>query len=469
MKEKHPITFVIFGATGDLAQKKLIPALMDLYTKDLLPEDFNIVGYSRKDLSHEDYREFVSNSLNNKGHSHPEKLVSDFLKKITYKQGDFNLLENYESLSKYLSDLDKEIEDCSNKIFHLAVPPSLYENIFKMLSDSGLSSPCTKHDDKRWTRVLVEKPFGSDSENAKRLDKMLGKLFKEDQIFRIDHYLAKEAIQNILFFRFANAIFEPIWNREHIDRVELKLNEKDIVPNRVNFYDGIGALRDVGQNHLLQMLALVSMEDPGSVTADSIRESRGDVLSKVFLSSKDSHNLVRGRYDSYLETEGVSKDSKTETYFRVKLEIKNSRWKGVPFYLESGKALDEDSSEIKIVFKDKESSVCLIDETCRYNNTLTININDQEISICFWAKKPGLTFDLEQKKLSFKYGQEENKTIDAYEKVIYDCIKGDQSLFTSTYESATNWRIISDIMKAWKNLPLVKYKNGIDPKEIKNN
>lgn len=469
MKEKHPITFVIFGATGDLAQKKLIPALMDLYSRDLLPESFNIVGYSRKDLSDGDYREFVGNSLKNKGHSHPEKLISDFLNKITYKQGDFNIADDYDSLSKYLSDLDKKIDDCSNKIFHLAVPPSLYENIFKLLSDSGLSSPCTKHEDERWTRILVEKPFGSDDENAKRLDKMLGKMFKEDQIFRIDHYLAKEAIQNILFFRFANAIFEPIWNREHIDRVELKLYETETVPDRVNFYDGIGALRDVGQNHLLQMLALISMEDPGSITSESIRESRRDVLSKVILSSKDGADLVRGQYEGYSDSEGVAKDSKTETYFKTKLEIKNSRWKGVPFYLESGKALDRDNTEIQIVFKDKKSSVCMIDETCQYNNTLTIDIDDQEISICFWTKKPGLTFDLEQKKLSFKYGQDDTRFADAYEKVIYDCIKGDQSLFTSTHESATNWRIISDIMKAWKNLPLIKYKKGSNPEDIKNN
>lgn len=466
MKEKHPITFIIFGATGDLAQKKLLPALMDLYCRDLLPKTFKIIGFSRKDLSDDNYREFVLNSINGRVHNHPQESVDDFLSNIHYKQGDINNIDDYQSLSSYLNKIDEDNGDCSNKLFHLAVPPNLYENIFKNLSDSGLGSPCVEHEEERWTRILVEKPFGSDSDEARRLDKMLGKLFSEDQIFRIDHYLAKESIQNILTFRFANAIFEPIWNRDLVEKVELNLYEDNGVSGRASFYDGIGALRDVGQNHLLQMLALVAMEDPGSTKSEDIRKARGDVLSNVIISS-DTNDFVRAQYKGYLSEEGVKKDSKTETYFKLKLEIKNKRWKGVPFYLESGKSLNESKTEIKIVFKDKESSVCPIDDVCRYNNTLTIDITDQEISICFWTKKPGLNFDLEQKKLSFKYNIDSYEIVDAYEKVLFDCVKGDQTLFTSTYESATNWNIISKIFKKWSDSPLLEYEKGVNPKEIK--
>jgi len=464
MKEKHPITFTIFGATGDLAQRKIIPALMDLYCKDLLPENFKVVGFSRKDLSDQDYRTFAFNSIENKGDKHPAEKVDEFISKIHYKQGNIDNLDNYQSLANYLKDIDIKLGDCSNKLFYLAVPPNLYKSIFENLSGSGLGNPCVAEGEKRWVRILVEKPFGSDQDEARNLDKILGKLFKEDQIFRIDHYLAKETVQNILTFRFANAIFEPIWNKNNIEKVEISLYEKNDVSERANFYDGIGALRDVGQNHILQMMALIAMEDPKSMRPESIRDSRGKIFSDIKINKKDLKEFIRSQYNGYLNEEGVETNSKTETYFKVKLGVKNKRWDGVPFYLESGKALNDSSSEIKIIFKDKESSVCPIDGVCRYNNELTINIQPKKtISLCFWTKKPGLSFELEQKSLSFDYDDNQIDVADAYEKVLYDCIKGDQSLFASTYEIATQWGIISDIFKLWKNIPLGKYEKGSNP------
>jgi len=464
MKEKHPIIFTIFGATGDLAQRKIIPALMDLYCRDLLPENFKIVGFSRKDLSDDDYRIFAINSIENKKENHPQEKINDFISKIHYKQGDIDNLENYQLLAQFLKKIDSELGDCSNKVFYLAVPPKLYQPIFENLSESGLGTPCIVEGEERWARILVEKPFGSDQDEARKLDKILGKLFKEEQIFRIDHYLAKETVQNILTFRFANAIFEPIWNKDNIEKVELNLYEKNDVSDRASFYDGIGALRDVGQNHLLQMMALIAMEDPKSMLSDAIRDSRGKLFSNVKVDKKDLGYFTRAQYKDYLNESGVEKNSKTETYFKIKLGVKNKRWDGVPFYLRSGKALAESRSEIKITFKDKKSSVCQIDGVCRYNNMLTVNIQPEKtISLCFWVKKPGLSLELEQKKLSFDYDENPLNVADAYEKVLFDCIKGDQSLFASTYEIATQWGIISEIFKLWKNIPLHEYEKGVDP------
>ena len=470
MKEKHPITFTIFGATGDLAQRKIIPALMDLYCRNLLPENFKIVGFSRKDLSDDDYRTFALNSIENKKDNHPQDKIDDFVSKIHYKQGNIDNQENYGSLEAYLKEIDKKLGDCSNKVFYLAVPPKLYHSIFENISESGLGTPCIVEGEERWTRILVEKPFGSDQDEAIKLDKTLGKLFREEQIFRIDHYLAKETVQNILTFRFANAIFEPIWNKDNIEKIEISLYENNDVSDRADFYDGIGALRDVGQNHLLQMMALIAMEDPKSMLSDAIHDSRGKLFSDIKINKKDLKEFVKAQYNGYLDEVGVEKSSKTESYFKVKLGVKNKRWDGVPFYLESGKALKESRTEIKITFKDKESSVCQIDGICRYNNTLTINIQPEKtISLCFWTKKPGLSLELEQKNLSFDYDENPLHVTDAYEKVLYDCIKGDQSLFASTYEIATQWGIISEVFKLWKNIPLGKYDKGVDPKLIDNN
>jgi glucose-6-phosphate 1-dehydrogenase len=464
MIEKKPLNIIIFGATGDLAKKKLIPAFFNLFNNDVLHQDFSIIGFSRKDLSDLDYRVFVKNILEQKISNIDSHKLEIFLKKIFYVRGLLDEKESYNDLQKYLIKKDLDLKQCSNKLFYLAVPPNFYESIFINLGESDLILNCNKQIDS-WTRVLVEKPFGSNEIEAKRLDKILGKLFDESQIFRIDHYLAKEALQNIISFRFANAMFEPLWNKEHIEKVQIKLYESGDLAGRYNFYDDVGALRDVGQNHILQMMALVAMEDPMSTNTDEIIKSRLNVLSKVTLFEKAINKVAfRAQYNDY-ELEN-NKISETETFFRLKLMIKNKKWDNVPFEIESGKGLKEDKIEIKIIFKDRASSVCKDALHCEYNNFINFQIQpEHKISIGFWFKEPGLSFDINQKELSYVY-VDKTSIKDAYEKVLFDCIKGDQSLFTSTEEVSVQWSLISKICHEWKKIPLVKYERGIDPKDI---
>jgi glucose-6-phosphate 1-dehydrogenase len=446
----NPTIFVIFGITGDLAQRKLLPSLLSLYTKKLLPEKFAIIGVSRRMLSREEFRQFVRDEINIKFGQYREEDVKHFLDHMSYVQGSFDTDDMYTRLAERLQSIDKQqFKTCSNKLFHLSVPPTLYENILDHLSNSGLTVPCGPEEG--WTRVLIEKPFGNDSETAKKLDKKLGELFKEDQIFRIDHYLAKEALQNILVFRFANSLFEPLWNNRFVDKVHIKLFEKIDIEGRGAFYDGVGALRDVGQNHVLQMLALVAMEEPEVLDAEHIRKERAKILKNL-----ECEEIVRGQYTGYRDEKGVADGSMTETYFRIEAGINTGRWKKTPFYLESGKALDESKTEIDIYFKSKTEQ----------QNILTFRVQpDEGIKIRFWVKKPGLGMEIESKPLKFKYSDFPNKEAipDAYEKVIYDAFVGDQTLFTSTDEVLAAWKFITPIIKNWGSLPLERYPKGSRP------
>ena len=263
MQDIRPTSLIIFGATGDLATRKLYPALLDLYLNDFLPTTFQIVGFSRKPFTHEAFRAQVQSALDASGHEHTQVAIRTFLEHVFYVQGDIDSEESYGTLRTFLEERDAKTSTCSNKLFYLAVPPTLYKEIFEKLSLSGLAIPCapsTPESDKIWTRVLVEKPFGNNQDEAKNLDLLLGELFEESQIFRIDHYLGKETVQNIVAFRFSNSLLEPVWNAEHVEKIEIRVLEKGTAANRGAFYEGIGALADVGQNHLLQMLALSTME-----------------------------------------------------------------------------------------------------------------------------------------------------------------------------------------------------------------
>jgi len=381
-------------------------------------------------------------------------------------------LETYKDLASYLKEVDEELKTCSNKLFYLAVPPTLYETSFKFLSESGMATPCinTDEDKNHWTRVLVEKPFGSDQETAKKLDMLLGKLFLEDQIFRIDHYLAKEAVQNLISFRFANSFFEPLWNKEHVERVDIMLYESNDVSERGAFYDSIGALRDVGQNHILQMLALIAMEDPGELSAKKIREARYNVLknTKSFSTNREE-SFIRGQYSDYKKGNGIAPDSETETYFKIKMIVDTERFSGVPFYLESGKGFKESKTEIVVTFKESKSCMCPPDHHHSHKNKLIFRIQpDEKITLCFFAKKPGFKYDLEEKDFTFSYNGDEVLP-DAYERVLYDAICGDQTLFTSTDEIQEQWNIISPIRKAFEEIPLMEYKHGISPEKLTDN
>lgn len=490
----EPTIFVIFGVTGDLALRKLLPALLSLYTHKMLPRSFAIVGVARRPFTREEFRQFIRDGINIKVTQFKEEDIKHFLDHMSYVQGLFDSPELFRNLADKLEEIDEKLRDCTNKLFHLSVPPSYYSGILEYLSHSGLTIPCIRRNgiNKGWTRVLVEKPFGDDVKTAQALDDKLAKLFTETQIFRIDHYLAKETVQNILAFRFANSIFEPLWNRDHIDRVHIKLLEKIDVEGRGAFYDKVGALKDVGQNHILQMLALIAMDEPTSFDASHIRKERAKVLNKLvpIIGKNISSQVVRGQYDGYINEKGVSKDSVTETYFRIETYIDSSRWKKVPFYIESGKALFESKAEIDVYFKNNSinrssTSGSINDETDQTGqshgekndgqiedkansvtrqNILTFRIQpDEGIKLRFWVKTPGFGLKVEPKTLKFRYSDFPTLSIlpDAYERVLYDAITGDQTLFTSTDEVMAQWEYITPIIDAFDHVPLIKYKKGV--------
>src|SRR3989344_353304 len=419
----EPTVLVVFGATGDLAQRKIYPSLFDLYQKGLLPKKFLVIAFGRREFSDESYRTFVRESIQKRKGEIEKSAIDPFLSTVRYIRGEFENMDSYKGLSDVLVETDVRFNVCSNKLFYLAVPPTLYELILTKLSKSGLSIPCANGEG--WTRVLIEKPFGRDIETAHKLDRLLGKLFKEVQIFRIDHYLAKETLQNILAFRFSNALFEPLWNRKHIERIEIRAFEKEKVLNRGSLYDGLGALRDVGQNHLLSMLALIAMEYPKDFSAQEMQKQRANVIKNLIpLSSSEIKKVRRAHYRGFTEVEGVDISSKTETFFSLTARLKGSRFKGVPIELSAGKALEEDRAEITVYFKDV---VYAAHDIPSKRNVLTFRIQpDEGISILFWVKKPGITENaVHPQTLSFKYAdaKETLHLPEAYEQVLLDCIR----------------------------------------------
>jgi glucose-6-phosphate 1-dehydrogenase len=457
----HPTVFVIFGITGDLASRKLLPALLSLYAKKKLPHRFSIIGFSRRPFTKEEFREYIRSRLNIKFGQYKEEDIKHFLDHIIYLRGLFDHKESYILLSEKLKEIDNEWGQCSNKLFHLSVPPELYEGILRHIHDTKLATPCSG--DVGWTRILIEKPFGHDARHAQSLDALLGKLFKEKQIFRIDHYLAKEALQNILTFRFSNSIFEPLWTREYIDKVHIKLFEHTGVGGRGKFYDSMGATKDVGQNHMLMMLSLIAMDRPESFDSDIVRKERAKVLNKLMgiTPRRMSGLVVRGQYEGYKNEEGVSAHSETETYVRMEAEIDSGRWKGVPFFMETGKAMSETKTEIDIYFKNFNNKKSIHDPLKQ--NILTFRIQpDEGIKIRFFIKTPGYGMDTESKTLKFKYADVPafGDRLDDYERLVRDVFIGDQTLFSSTEEIMASWKFITPIIENWDKVSLKKYTRG---------
>jgi len=463
MRDNKPIPTIIilFGATGDLMGRKIIPALFSLYKKSLLPRPLYFIGFARRDFSNEKYREYIKNIIK----TGSEEEIRAFSNHFFYQRGDFNELNSYQTLSDTIHAISSHAKICAHKLFYLAVPPAYYDAIFENLHRSGSLLKCANG--QGWMRVVVEKPFGNDSKTAQKLDQKLSTLFSEEQVYRIDHYLGKEMLQNILSFRFANNILEDSWNNRMVEKIEVKLWETLGVEDRIHFYDGVGALRDVGQNHLLQMLALVTMDNPKEIDAERIRSKRADMLSKIKKPSlTDIKDFIRAQYSTYKNIDSKNGMSKTETYFKIKLFIDSKRWQNVPIYLESGKKMKRNLKEISITFKPSDPCLCPPNNKVVSNKVIIQFEPKEKIVIQFLAKKPGFNYEVEPKNMQFnlKHRYYKNKYAGEYEKLLLDAINGDQTLFVSSKEVQEMWRVIDPIVDAWaKNIaPLHIYKPNSD-------
>lgn len=456
---QSPFVMVIFGATGDLAQHKLIPGLFELFKKGLLPKDFFIVGFSRREMSDEEFANYFVNLKND-----PKR--EDFAKHLTYDNGTFEEESGYQSLIETLDQYDKKMGACITRFFYLATPPQHYENILDKLHSTKLSEGCGQGSNK-WTRVIVEKPFGRDLDTAINLDKKLAEIFDEKQIFRVDHYLGKETVQNMIAFRFANGIFEPVWNNKFIEHVQITFAETKGVEKRGKFFDGVGMLRDVMQNHLLQLVSAVAMEQPRSFSKEDIRDARANVAGAIRPPENIKQNVVRGQYKGYKNEKDVDLKSETETFAALKLFVDTPRFEGVPFYLRAGKKMAKDVVEISIVFI-QTCHILFKEYGCpEIGNVLTIRIQpDEGISMRVIAKQPGAKVALGTVNMKFSYKEDFGTSgLEAYEKVLMDIFSGDQMLFSRSDELQSSWKFITQILNGWGENPILEYSESMGPTE----
>lgn len=464
-----PTILVALGGTGDLMRRKVIPALFYLHQHQELPEKFRIVGFSRRDMSDAHFRAYVKEVI--VAHAGPgvaPALIDSFLNLFNFHRGTFESAASYEALKNIVAGYDKDWGVCTNKLFYLAVAPNFYETILEHLSAAGLTDPCSPEEG--WTRIIIEKPFGADLKTAQSIEKVLERLFKSEQIYRIDHYLAKEMLQNILVFRFSNNLFEIPWGKDLIERVHIKALEEIGVEKRGAFYDPVGAFRDVGQNHFLQMLALVAMDHPLSFEPSVVHARRAEILETLHVPTggEIKRTTFRAQYRGYREIEGVAQGSNTETYFRVRASLDSPRWEGVPFILEGGKRMGAAEKEIVITLKHPQPCLCPPGQPHHKNEIIIRFEPKEEILIEFWSKKPGFSFETAPNFFHFLFREpsEHVPYIEEYAKLLLDCVRGDQTLFVSTKEIQAMWRFSDPILEVWakEEVPLHTYEP--DTKEI---
>jgi glucose-6-phosphate 1-dehydrogenase len=472
-----PCGLVVFGASGDLVRRKLLASIFELFRRDLLNENFYFLGCARSRFSDQQYRDDAAAVIRESLNDIPTDLLNRFTEKLYYITGDYDDDSFYKSIAARMARLDENHNVDGARVFYLAVPPVLYETIVKGLGEAGLS--CIGKPECQRVRLIVEKPFGRDLESAGELNQAIQNHFSERQIYRIDHYLGKETVQNILMFRFANAIFEPIWNRNFIDHIQITIAESVGVEHRGGYYDKAGALRDMFQNHMLGMLSLVAMEPPVSFEADHVRDEKVKLLSCIRPLTEQSADtdFVRGQYaaglidgssvSGYRQEPKVGPNSTTETFVAARLFVDNWRWQDVPFYLRTGKRLASKDTEIAITFKKVPHSMFISAGLSDLPpNTLVMQIQPQEgISLQFQTKRPGSKVCMGTLRMKFSYAEVfGGRPPEAYERLLLDCMLGDQTLFTRQDDVEVSWRLLAPILKAWEidSSNLYQYQAGCE-------
>ncbi|PIS02946.1 MAG: glucose-6-phosphate dehydrogenase [Chlamydiae bacterium CG10_big_fil_rev_8_21_14_0_10_42_34] len=469
-----PCTVVIFGATGDLTGRKLAPAIYNLGREGLLPANFACVGFARREKTNEQFREELKTNINEHSRTKPidDSFWKNFENQVFYHRSEFDSDEGYQALAELLKQIDAKHATRGNRVFYLSVQPKFFPIIIEKLAKNGLIYDTHKTTD-QWSRVIIEKPFGHNASSAKELQANISKHLDESQIYRIDHYLGKETVQNLLVFRFANAIFESLWNYKHINQVQITVAEDIGIGTRGHFFEEEGLLRDVVQNHMMQLLSLVAMEPPVSLSAGAIRDEKVKVLQSIRpLTEEDfKSNVVRGQYGpgfingqktlGYREEKDVDPKSNIETFLALRLFIDNWRWAGVPFYLRGGKRLPKRGTEIAIVFNDAPG--VLFKQNGRKNdpNVLAMRIQpDEGIAMKINCKVPGPSSPIQPVKMDFRYGSYFGQSPpEAYERLIWDCITGDSTLFARADEVEQSWKILTPLLDHWEKNPKSEFPN----------
>jgi glucose-6-phosphate 1-dehydrogenase len=458
-----PCVLVLFGVTGDLASKKLLPAIYDLANNGLLPPGFSLVGFARRDWQDEDFALLAHDAV--KAHARTpfrETVWKQMSEGMRFVPGEFADDGAFDRLAETVAQLDLDRGTGGNYAFYLSVPPKAFPTVVAQLKRSGLSDAPQEDGHRPWRRVVIEKPFGHDLASAQELNTMLDAVFPAESVFRIDHYLGKETVQNILALRFANTLFDPVWNRSYVDHVQITMAEDIGIGGRAGYYDGIGAARDVIQNHLLQLLALTAMEEPVSFDADSLRKEKEKILSAVKIPDDLAVGTARGQYSAgwqggvpvhgFLEEDGIAPDSITETYAAVRLEIDTRRWAGVPFYLRTGKRLPTRMTEIALMFQRAPHLPFARTDTEELGqNALVIRVQpDEGITVRFGSKVPGAAMEVRDVNMDFAYGESFTESSpEAYERLLLDVLVGDPPLFPRQEEVELSWKILDPIEEFW--------------------